>query len=105
MTEDNIWEIGVEDNQRLYIKPDKERFTLIYRIATEVHWDNNGLFLYSPKPREWTYFDWYKNIIGVIETEFNCRLSLTDQTKWINIPVELKKLIIGQKRDNYDGTE
>lgn len=48
MTIDKILEIGIDDKERLFIKPDKERFTLIYRTATEVHWDNNGLFLYSP---------------------------------------------------------
>tara|TARA_R110002033_G_scaffold68520_1_gene119736 strand:+ start:376 stop:534 length:159 start_codon:yes stop_codon:yes gene_type:complete len=52
MTIDKILEIGIDDKERLFIKPEKERFTLIYRTATDVHWDNKGLFLYSPKPRE-----------------------------------------------------
>jgi hypothetical protein len=96
MNEDEILEIGIDYKERLYIRPNKERFTLIYRTATEVHWDNNGLFLYSPKPREWTYFDWYKHITGVTEIECNCKLILTDQTIWTNIPVELKEQINGQ---------
>jgi len=52
MTIDKILEIGIDHKERLFIKPGKERFTLIYRTASEVHWDSNGLFLYSPKPRE-----------------------------------------------------
>lgn len=52
MTIDKILEIGIDNKERLFIKPDKERFSLIYRTATEVHWDNNGLFLYSPKPKD-----------------------------------------------------
>lgn len=91
---DKILEIGIDDKERLFIKPDKERFTLIYRTTTEVHWDNNGHFLYSPKPREWTYFDWFKQIAGVTETECNCKLILTDQTLWTNISDELKQQII-----------
>lgn len=59
MTTDKILEIGIDDKERLFIKPNKERFTLIYRTATDVHWDNNGPFLYSPKPRKW------KNLIGL----------------------------------------
>jgi hypothetical protein len=96
MTIDEILEIGIDGKESLYLRPKKERFTLIYRTATEVHWDNNELFLYSPKPREWTYFDWYKHIVGVIEIECNCKLILTERTRWTNIPVELKERINGQ---------
>jgi hypothetical protein len=94
MTIDKILEVGIDDKERLFIKPDKERFTLIYRTATEVHWATNGLFLYSPKPREWTYFDWFRQITGVTETECNCKLILTDQTLWTNVSEELKQQII-----------
>ena len=94
MTIDKILEIGIDDKERLFVKPDKERFTLIYRTATEVHWDNNGLFLYSPKPREWTYFEWFRQITGVTETECSCKLLLTDETVWTNISEELKRQII-----------
>lgn len=90
---DNIKEIGIDINERLFIRPETEHFALIYRTATEVHWDNNECFLYSPKPREWTYFDWYKHIIEVVETECNCKLSITKQTIWTNIPAELRKEI------------
>ncbi|WP_431311605.1 hypothetical protein [Pedobacter albus] len=57
MQVENILEIGIDKLERLYIKPEKLSFVLIYRSATEVHWDSNGHFLYSPKPREWTYLD------------------------------------------------
>ena len=90
---DNIIEIGIDKLDRLFIKPEKETFPLIYRTATEVHWDEKGNFLYSPKPKEWTYFDWYKQIVGVVETECNCKLLLTDKTRWSNIPTELKQQI------------
>ena len=80
MNLDKILEVGIDDNERLIVKPEKERFTLIYRTATEVQWDNNGQYLYSPKPREWTYVDWFRHIIEVIETECKCKLSLTNET-------------------------
>ena len=56
---DNIIEIGIDNSERLYIKPENEKFTQIYRTATEVHWDNDGCYLYSPKPKDWTYLQWY----------------------------------------------
>lgn len=66
---------------------------MIYRSATEVHWDIKGNFLYSPKPREWSYFDWYKHIVSTILTEYNCHLQVTIRTLWINIPENLKNEI------------
>jgi hypothetical protein len=90
MRTDNIIEIGIDKLDRLYIKPKEERFTLIYRTATEIHWDNKDYFLYSPKPKDWTYLDWYKHIIKVIETECSCRLNLTKDTVCKNITEELK---------------
>ena len=95
MTKDNISEIGIDKLERIYIKPEMKRFTLIYRTATAVHWDNGGFFLYSPKPKEWSYFDWYKHILGVVKTECNCKLILTDKTNWSNIPIELRGKIEG----------
>ena len=89
---DNIIEIGIDNMERLYIKPEQTKFTLIYRTATEVHWDNKSLFLYSPKPKDWTYLQWYKHIINVAE-DCNCKLIITEKTKWKNIPEELKSEI------------
>lgn len=99
MTIDKILEIGIDDKERLFIKPEKERFTMIYRIAMEVHWDNNGFFVYSPKPREWTYFDWFRHITTLTETECNCKLILTDQTLWTNISDGLKQQIIEYQKE------
>ena len=96
MKTDSIIKIGIDDKERLYIKPEKEKFTLIYRTATEVHWDNIDHFLYSPKPREWDYLHWYRHIVGVVESECFCKLLLTEKTVWVNIPEELVKQINGQ---------
>ena len=87
---DNITEIGIDKLERLYIKPETIRFTLIYRTATEIHWDNKDLFLYSSKPRDWSYLEWYKHIIKVAEEECNCKLIITKSTKWTNISEELR---------------
>ncbi len=90
MKADNILEIGIDEFERLYIKPENEKFTFIYRTATQVHWDNKEYFLYSPKPKDWSYLDWYKHIIKVVETECNCKLKLTIETNWINVSDKLK---------------
>ncbi len=94
MNKDKILEIKVDDLGRLHIKPEKSKFTMIYRTATEVHWDEKKMTLYSPKPNEWSYVDWYVHIIKVVENECSIKLELTDSTDWINIPINLKSEII-----------
>ena len=94
MKTDNIKEVKIDDSGRLCIFPEKEKFSLIYRTATEVHWDNQDMFLYSAKPREWSYFDWYKHIMGVVKNECDCDLLLTKDTLLTNIPEPLKEEIL-----------
>lgn len=95
---DEIIEIAIDENERLLVKPKNTSFTLIYRTATEVHWDEKLLLLYSPKPREWTYLNWYQHIINVAEVECNTKLILTARTVWTNITQDLKKQIIANKK-------
>lgn len=90
---DNIIEIGIDEQERLFIKPESATFPFIYRTATEVHWDEKRKVLYSPKPKEWTYTDWYKQIVGVVQTECNHLLHVTDDTIWTNVPSDLKEEI------------
>lgn len=101
MRKDYILEIGIDQKERLFIKPERERFILIYRTGTEVHWDNKDFFLYSPKPREWTYFDWFKHITNVIATECSCQLVCTEKTLWTNISAELKFQITEHQNREY----
>lgn len=93
MTTDNIIEIGIDNQDRLFIKPDQQTFEYIYRTAAEVNWDNKEKSLYSPKPREWTYYVWYRYIIAIVKDEYGCNLQLTNKTKWTNIPNDLKQQI------------
>ena len=96
MTTDNIMEIGIDNKERIYIKPETEHFEFIYRAAAEVGWDDKEHFLYSPKPKEWTYFDWYRQIIMATKDEYGCQLVLTYKTQWTNIPNELKDQICNE---------
>ena len=93
MKTDTIKEITIDESGRLCIFPEKEKFTMIYRSAAEVHWDNTGSFLYSSKPREWSYYEWFKHIIAVAKDN-GCDLLLTGDTLWTNIPDLLKREII-----------
>ncbi len=94
MTKDGISEIGIDGEQRFYIKPETQTFEYIYRAAAEVGWDDTRKFLFSPKPRGWNYYMWYRHIINIAKDECGCLLYLNDRTNWTNISDELKQQII-----------
>jgi hypothetical protein len=50
-----ISKVEIDGSGKLHLAPEKTKFSLIYRTATEVHWDNDKKTLYSPKPRDWSY--------------------------------------------------
>ena len=86
--------ILIDESGRLCVFPENEKFNFIYRSAMEVHWDQESLFLYSPKPREWSYFDWYRQILAAVKSEYGYDLSITKETSFTNIPEFLKKAIL-----------
>jgi len=97
---DNIKEIKIDDFGRFCLYPENAQFDYIYRAAAEVNWDAKDLFLYSPKPREWSYFNWYLQIIAAVRNEYGYILMVTENTKWTNIADDSKQLIIAHKWPN-----
>lgn len=93
MDRDTIIKIEIDELGRLHIQPRSKRFTMVYRSATEVHWDIERHTLYSPKPSECSYLDWYNHIIKVIKEESSCELYLTEETNWVNISENIKDQI------------
>jgi DNA-binding transcriptional regulator/RsmH inhibitor MraZ len=86
MNIDSISEVAIDSQGRLLIYPQSHTYPMIYREAVEVHWDQKGRFLYSPKPREWSYLDWFKHIITTVGD-----LALSPNTRWTDIPDELRR--------------
>ncbi len=82
---DTIAKIEIDAHGHLLIYPSFNEYPMIYREAAEVHWEPNGRYLYSPKPREWSYLDWFKHIISIASN-----LTLWEHTQWENIPDELR---------------
>ena len=94
MKTDTIKEIGIDKEERLYVKPSSASFPMIYREAIEVHWDKNSQCLYGAKPRKWSYSDWYKQIISGASMQ-GTNLKLYSSTQWVNVPTELQQEIEG----------
>jgi len=95
MENDKLAEIGIDKENRLYLKPFSVKFPYIYREAMEVHWDGKNCVLYSPKPKEWSYLDWFNQIMRAAK-EQSCCLEITTETRWANIPDSLKTEILEQ---------
>ena len=88
MSLDVIKEVGIDADGRLRVRPGSERFPGIYREAMEVGWDATGNFLFSPKPREWSYLDWFRQILEAARIH-GCELRVSDETLWSDIDPEL----------------
>ena len=85
MKEDAIAEVGIQDSGGLYVRPTRESLPYIYREGVEVHWDTKKKLLYSPKPREWSYFDWFRHIIGTAKVQSLCSSCLRTCLKMIQL--------------------
>jgi hypothetical protein len=94
MNSESITLIRIDEQNRICITPKKMDFQFIYRAAMEVHWDGSGKFLHSPVPREWSHFQWFKQIIDAAKDEYGCLLLVTDQTAWENVPDKTKEEIL-----------
>lgn len=93
MNKDFIVTIEIDNEGQLHLITSKVTFPMIYRTATEIHWNPNKHSLYSQRPRDWTYKMWFDHILNVAEKECNCKLERTVIPKWVNIPPELKEEI------------
>ncbi|MDO8341648.1 MAG: hypothetical protein Q7T48_00450 [Cellvibrio sp.] len=93
MIHTKIVEVGIDEEERLYIIPASVTFPYIYREAMEVRWCPEKKYLYSPKLREWSYFHWYTQVISAVKKQSH-QLQVCKETMWVNIPEELKEEIL-----------
>ncbi len=98
MKTDHILEVFIDKETRLCLRVEKEGFPYIYREAAGVNWNQEGRYLYSTPPLDWTYLDWYRHIYD-LAYQYGCKLILSSNTKWTNIPNELKEDILAQSNN------
>ena len=94
MKEDGISDISIDDEGKLRVYPASSAYDYIYRSAAEVHWNKEGKYLYSPRPREWDYSTWFAQIINAVKSEYGVLLKMNESTEWKNIPGRTKEKII-----------
>ena len=94
MLTDRIEALGIDDNGSLWLKPCHARFPHIYRAAAGIAWDEEQQRLYSPAPREWSYFDWFKRIHQAVIQEYDTDLFVDEESSWSNIDDGLRLAIL-----------
>lgn len=81
MTTDHIDEIRIDESGKLMVKPRQEDFRYIYRAAMEVNRNNDWKYLYSPKPKEWSYCRPFKQIHAAVKDEYGVILKISNETR------------------------
>lgn len=95
-----IAEVGIDDEQRVFVRPVSGDFEHIYRAAMEVYWECATGRLSYPAPRNWTAPQWYQQIIAATADEYGIELQLTDETIWSNVPSNVRIQIETDSRVN-----
>ena len=86
-----IAEVYIDEHRKLCVRPEPPHdFTHVYRAAMEVHWDRERGCLYSPAPREWTYIQWYEQIVAAVLDEYGVQLIVTKCTSFRSLPPEVQ---------------
>ena len=99
MQEDKISEVGIDEEEQLFVKPETQKFPFIYRESMQVSWDSKNRCLYSPRPIDWSYVDWFKQIIKASKAQgFTLRIS--EETVWNNIPDNLRTRMLNEAENN-----
>ncbi|NVK22561.1 MAG: hypothetical protein HWD86_08585 [Kangiellaceae bacterium] len=101
---EKINKIEILDSGELYlclVSGERASYQHIYRDGREVYWDNDKQGFKSPKPRKWSYFDWYKHICLVVSQSMNLTLELAKTVEWKNISSELQLKIINHDQSAH----
>jgi hypothetical protein len=95
MMRDQITDVEIDVEGRLRLRPLKADLPHVWRAALEVCWDPATRTLYSPRPREWTYPTWFRQIVAATADEYGVRLALSPDTRWSNVPPDIRAEIEG----------
>jgi len=88
-----ISQVEIDGDGQLHVVPAGGSFAYIYREGMEVQWDAARASLRSPKPREWSYAMWLRQIIVAARAQ-GCQLEFSSSTRWLNIDAGLKDQLI-----------
>lgn len=95
-----IAEVSLDETSRIHITPQvspSENYIYIWRAAMSVRWDEARRSLYAIAS-DLDQLASYKQILKAVKDECGDELTLSEDTKWSNIPDALKSEIQIEKR-------
>ena len=98
LDQEEIIQIGIDDENRLFLTTKEKSFSMIYRLAKGINWDNERKRLISTPIKEWSKYKWYLHILNTIYKECNIELIPTRKTEYINLDRKSKNQIKQNKK-------
>ena len=91
-----IDEISIDDSNRLVVRPllpPEEDFSSIHRTATGVRWVPESRSLAPACGSTPTHVEWLRRILSATRDEYGCELMVTPETRWVNVPADLRQVL------------
>jgi hypothetical protein len=87
-----VADISIDNDGRLLVRPRQaeDTFQYVYRAAAEVNWDEGQACFATPRPREWSYLEWFQHARLAIRSELGRDFEIGSRTTWVNIPDALR---------------
>ena len=94
MSEVEIEEVGINSVGHLFVRPPAtEDFTFIWRDAYGVRWNEKSHSLVAYEPHRWEHLALFQQMITAVKSEYGRCLVVGPDTRWSNIPSELRSHI------------
>jgi hypothetical protein len=103
-----ISKIRIDEAGRLRVLPasnPNEIFQFIYRAAMEVDWDGDERSFCTPVPREWSYADWYFQVLSAVKSEMGVLLRIEGTTLWNDVPPTVEREIRRRMQVQASGSD
>jgi hypothetical protein len=97
MVEEKITEVGIDQDRKLYVCPEKQDFSFIYRAAMEIAWDPSRRALLSPRLGEEPSLALFNRILAAAADEYGVRLKIGAETVWSNVPQSMRSQIEAER--------
>ena len=67
-----------------------EGYEFIYRMASGVRWNPERRAFVVFEPKEMSAAWWFRQIVTAVQSEYGHRLELRQETRWTDIPQEVR---------------
>jgi hypothetical protein len=97
-----IEEMAIDDLNTLVVRPKlgaHEDFRCIYRAALGVRWLPETRSLAPIAGSSPTHVEWLRRILRATRDEYGCELVVSAETRWLNVPVDLRKSLEAATRE------